>query len=243
MTASRADSQIYLHWWREGKREEKVISEGPVCSRTDRGRRGLERTLAMRLLPVQGISLSVLFLGLRLLSWMGPKLDQTHTVPHQPLGGIESRRQGLGPGLTPAAPPRFHKASDLFFPYITFLLEALMSQAPASHLHPELTRRGQSACRKIEWLHSASAEHWTCTLSIMTLLGSEHSVLIRSKFRSGKSPGVWKLSPIALLVPSGDGGGALTGKSLYTSRATGVCVKYWCSEGYQREAGRGQCRS
>lgn len=31
MTASRADRQIYLHWWREGKREEKVISEGPGC--------------------------------------------------------------------------------------------------------------------------------------------------------------------------------------------------------------------
>ena len=98
-----------------------------------------------------------------------------------------------------------------------------MSRAAASHLHLELTRRGQSACRKSEWLHSASPKRWTCTVSIMTLLGSEHSVLIRSKFRSGKSPvgSVWKFCPLAVAGPLGR---CRRGIYRRKQQETGVCV-------------------
>lgn len=247
MTASRADRQIYLHWWREGKREEKVISKGPVCRAAQTRAGG-----AWSELRPCGSSPYRAYLSL-CCPWASEfsagwdqsltRLTQSHISLS---GGIESRRRGLWPALVPAAQQQFHKASDLFFPYITFLLEPLMSQAPAFHLHPELTRRGQSARRKIEWLYFASPKRWTCTVSIMTLLGSEHSVLIRSKFRSGKSPegSVWEFCPVAVLLLSGGVDGAFTGRSLYTNNETGVCVcvwvKYWCSEGYQREAVRGQ---
>lgn len=91
MTASRADRQIYLHWWRKGRREEEIISRGPSAQPSRLG----QAEQIVWLLPVEGISLSVLSLGLRVLSWMGPKLDQTHTVPHQPLGDREEKTESV----------------------------------------------------------------------------------------------------------------------------------------------------
>lgn len=93
----------------------------------------------------------------------------------------------------------------------------------------------------------------------MTLLGSEHSILIRSKFRSGKSPddSVWKL---CLLCCSSQQPGKTNVNTWHLQAILHTlisklcwhlwwalqftqayrCVINWCSEENQREAGWGQ---
>lgn len=142
MTASRADRQIYLHWWRNGRREE-VISRGPSTQPHRLGKE--EQTLSMWLLPIQGISLSVLSLGLSVLSWLGPKLEQTQS-PTSASQGTESRRQGLQPALT-LAPDRFHKASDLFSLH-HFSTRTLDEAGCCISSSSRADREGQSSHRK-----------------------------------------------------------------------------------------------
>lgn len=76
---------------------------------------------------------------------MGPKLDQTHTVPRQPLGDREQKTK-LQPALTPAA-DRFHKASDLFSLH-HFSTRALDEASCYISSSSRADQEGQSAHRK-----------------------------------------------------------------------------------------------
>lgn len=135
MMANRADRQIYLHWWRKGRKEEEVISRGP----SNQPRRLWQAEQTVWLLPIQGISLS---LCSPWASEFSARWDQSLTrltQSHVSLSGIGSRRLSCSQHshrlLIDSTKP------VIYFPYITFPLEHLMKQAATFHLHPELTRR------------------------------------------------------------------------------------------------------
>lgn len=142
ITANRAERQMYLHWWRKGRKEEEVISRGPSAQ----PRRLWQAEQTVWLLPIQGISLS---LCSPWASEFSAGWDQSLTRLTQSyisLSGIGSRRHSLQPALTPAA-DRFHKASDLFSLH-HFSTRALDEAGCYISSSSRADQEGQSAHRK-----------------------------------------------------------------------------------------------
>lgn len=137
MTANTADRQIYLHWWREGRREEKVISRGLSDQPRRLGKAGLAANSGFMAPPHTG--------HISLCAVPGPQssqLDGTKAWPdsYGPTSasrGIESRRPEDSHRLMTEIP----QSQWFIFPSITLTIEPLMRQAAASHRHPEPTGR------------------------------------------------------------------------------------------------------
>lgn len=161
MTVSRADRQIYLHWWQGRKK-----SSAKPCPASGLWQAGL-RGNPDRLAPPRAGHISLCCpwpcseLSARWdQSFTGP---QTHTLPHQPLGEKDQKRGGrkrkqhreqrAAASVHTGWEKHKKKASVFvffpFFSYTSFLLELLMRQAGSAPSHLILAPRGGRGARSV----------------------------------------------------------------------------------------------
>lgn len=180
------------------------------------------------------------------------QLDGTNTWPdsHSPTsvsrGDREQKTGALGPGLAPAAPPRFLKASDLFFPYITFPLRGLDESGFLHLIFIQSWPGGVKvhATKSNDFiLHLLSAGPVLLALWLFwapnTPYWYEASSDQVSHLASGISVRSHGWSPQEMAA-----GHCQANASTWAEQqvCVCVCVKYGCSEGYQREVDGGQRR-
>lgn len=183
LAVSRADRQIYLHRWRG---RDEIIS--PACPASGLWQAGLWGNPGCVAPPQAGhIPLCCPRAGSQFSAWWDQSLSRLTQSQISLSERAGQQKTGSAATLhTGCFPQRFHKASDLFFLTPHFFLSHWWGRLLC--LISIQRRPGGSKCvPHLEWPYLASLKHWTCTINIMTLLGSEHSILIRSKFRSGKS--------------------------------------------------------
>lgn len=128
----------------------------------------------------------------------GTKASSAHTIPHRPCRREREgeragkRRQETQTGGNCRLRDTRRVCVCFCFSLRSFSRRAVDEAGRGSSIPSQpgdRRRRAGSECAPLlqfVWLCFATFEHWNCTVSIMTLLGSEHSILIRSKFRSGK---------------------------------------------------------